>query len=159
IEDVAGLLAKFRALDLDPRRAEQRKREEQAREQAAAVRKEGALAELDRTARGEWPALAWKWLGGRGPARPLLRRLAAEPQNAALDDLRALDDQEREVALPRLAGELSPELEAILVGSLVRDDGLEGVLKKPTGGGGDPEALGWDAIDAALEPTYKGVEP
>ncbi|HSK04858.1 MAG TPA: suppressor of fused domain protein, partial [Kofleriaceae bacterium] len=111
---------------------------------------------------GRWHELAWRWLDDGVAHRVLLERLERTPphgaQLAALDELPGLHDDERAVALPRLAAELSPELEAVLVGSLVRGDRLEGVLARPAGeagnGHGDDRAPGWEAIDAALRPIY-----
>ncbi|MGH9886392.1 MAG: suppressor of fused domain protein, partial [bacterium] len=101
-------------------------------------------------------------------------------QIAAIDELRDASEDERAIALPRAAAELSPELEAVLVGSLVRGDDLEGVLLKPTAvlddrgadrgpprrgtaGASDDDAAdrgsGWDAIDRALAPIYGDTEP
>jgi len=51
IRDMRARLAAFRALDLDPRRAEERKAEGDAKAKAAASRKEDAVAELERTGR------------------------------------------------------------------------------------------------------------
>jgi photosystem II stability/assembly factor-like uncharacterized protein len=178
IRDVAAHLSAFRALDLDPRRAEQRKLETEARTKLESARKEDVEGELARTPPSSWADLAWRWLGDGVAHRALLQQLDRTPelaaQIAALDELRELGDGEREVALPRLAERLAPELEAVLVGSLVRDDRLEGVLAKPdapsngngngSGGGGgeeedDDESPGWDAIDRALEPIYHDAEP
>ncbi len=175
IKDVQAHLAAFRALDLDPRRAEQRKAEAEARAKADALRHQDIAAELDRAPRVGWNELAWRWLGDGVAHRALLAKLDTEPalaaQIAALDELRAVPDSEREVMLPSLAGRLAPELEAVLVGSLVRDDSLDGVLPAPDGGlpapegdddesdNGDDGSPGWDAIDAALQPVYRGEDP
>jgi photosystem II stability/assembly factor-like uncharacterized protein/tetratricopeptide (TPR) repeat protein len=173
IKDMRAHLAAFRALDMDPRRAEQRRAEAEARARADARRQQEILVELDRTPRPGWTELAWRWLGDGVAHRALLRKLDATPelaaQIAALDELRGMTDGDRDVMLPRLASELAPELEAVLVGSLVRNDPLEGVLEVPGlgdgGDGGDEDehdagrSPGWDAIDAALEPFYGGAEP
>ena len=168
IRDVRAYLAAFRALDLDPRRAEQRQAEAAARARADAARRLEAIGELDRTPPAGWTELAWKWLGDGVAHRALLERLDRVPaiaaQIAALDELRALDDAERAGRLARLARELAPELEALLAGALVRDDRLEGVLARPpTGddrrGEDDDDAPGWEAIDRALAPIYGGAQP
>ena len=170
IKDVRAMLAAFRALDLDPRRAAQRTAEAEAAAKEEAARGVEATAELERTPTPQWPDLAWKWLDDGVAHRALLKRLdqgSGAAQIAAIDELGDLTDDERAAALPRLARELSSELEAVLVGSLVRDDRLAGVLEKPTtggdegGGGGDDDdhAPGWDAIDAALAPIYGKTEP
>jgi tetratricopeptide (TPR) repeat protein len=81
-------------------------------------------------------------------------------QIAALDELRDLDDDERALAVTRLAPELAPELEALLVGSLVRGDDLAGVLVAPAATKPDDDrSPGWDAIDRALAALYHDVEP
>ncbi|HUJ59005.1 MAG TPA: suppressor of fused domain protein [Kofleriaceae bacterium] len=169
IRDVRGWLAAFRALDLDPRRAGQRAAEAEQRASVDASRRSEAAAELARTPEASWPELAWRWLGDGAAHRALLAELDRLPphaaQIAALDQLRELDDAEREAALPRLAAQLSPELEAVLAGSLLRDDQLEGVLQRPgggepdAGGGDDDGSPGWEAIDRALAPIYGGREP
>jgi suppressor of fused len=162
IRDVRAFLHAVRALDLDPRRAGERKAEADARARAEAERKDQAAAELERTPAGRWHELAWRWLDDGVAHRVLLERLERTPphgaQLAALDELPGLSDDERAVALPRLAAALSSELEAVLAGSLVRGDRLEGVLARPAGedgnGRGDDRAPGWEAIDAALRPIY-----
>ncbi len=176
IEDVAAHVAAFRALDLDPRRAEQRKAEAEARAKHESARRDDVEAELARTPAEGWTELAWRWLDDGVAHRALLEQLDRTPalaaQIAALDELRELPDTEREIALPRLADQLAPELEAVLVGSLVRDDRLDGVLAKPSNGNGhggakpelaravdEDESPGWAAIDRALEPVYHGAEP
>jgi photosystem II stability/assembly factor-like uncharacterized protein/tetratricopeptide (TPR) repeat protein len=178
IRDMRAYLRELRALELDPRRATQRKAEADARAMAEAAREAHVVAELDGMPAGQWRELAWRWLGDGVAHRVLLERLdRTQPhaaQIAALDELRGLGSDERAVALPRLAAELSPELEAVLVGSLVRDDRLEGVLERPddeadedeageAGEAGeaaaDEPAPGWAAIDAALRPIYGDVEP
>jgi len=65
-----------------------------------------------------------------------LDRTDGAAQITALDELRQLADDEVAVAVPALAAELSPELEAILVGSLARGDDLAGALPGPAGEGG-----------------------
>jgi photosystem II stability/assembly factor-like uncharacterized protein len=158
IADVRAHLAAFRALDLDPRRADARKAESLARQQAEASRLDDATAELERTPRAAWADLAWRWLDDGVAHRALLAKLAQTDlvgQLAALDELRAIGDDDRDIAVPELARELAPELEAVLVGSLVRNDRLEDAL--PDAGGDD--APGWDAIDRALEPLYGTGEP
>jgi photosystem II stability/assembly factor-like uncharacterized protein/tetratricopeptide (TPR) repeat protein len=168
IKDIAAHVAAFRALDLDPRRAEQRKAEADARAKHDSARKDDVAAELARTSAEGWSELAWRWLDDGVAHRALLEQLDRTPalaaQIAALDELRELPDGEREVALPRLADALAPELEAVLVGSLLRDDRLDGVLAKPSNGNGhkkpdEDESPGWAAIDRALEPVYHGAEP
>ena len=76
---------------------------------------------------------AWRELHDGAAHRVLLQRLDRERPEllAALDELRSLGEHDRAIALPKLAAELPSELEAVLVGSLVRDDRLEGVLRAP----------------------------
>ncbi|HEX5062473.1 MAG TPA: suppressor of fused domain protein [Kofleriaceae bacterium] len=173
IKDVRAHLAKFRALDLDPRRADQRTAEAEARAKADATRHQDIVVELERAPRTGWSDLAWRWLDDGVAHRALLAKLDDTPelaaQIAALDELRGVPDTDREVMLPRLADDLAPELEAVLVGSLVRDDALDGVLAAPPkpddGDGGedgsddDEGSPGWDAIDTALAPIYGRGEP
>ncbi len=177
IKDMRAHLAAFRALDLDPRRAEQRRVEAEARERAIANRQQEIADALEGAPRSAWADLAWRWLDDGAAHRALLRKLDATPelaaQIAALDELRTLSDGDRDLVLPRLASGLAPELEAVLVGSLVRDDALAGVLVSPeqASGEGEPDdgedevddadkpAPGWEAIDAALAPIYGGAEP
>ncbi|HWU90385.1 MAG TPA: suppressor of fused domain protein [Kofleriaceae bacterium] len=176
IRDMRAYLREFRALDLDPRRAGQRKLEADARAKADAARVEEVSAELEEAPPERWAELAWQWLGDGVAHRRLLERLdrARPAQLDALAALHDLHDDERTVALPQLAAELSPELEALLVGSLVRNDKLDGVLIGPRDGGheddgddgdsGDDDddddgSPGWDAIDAALRPIYGEAEP
>jgi suppressor of fused len=132
-------------------------------------------AALDRTPAAGWGELAWQWLDDGVAHRALLARLgvAHGAQLAAIDDLRTASAAERAVALPRLALALAPALEAVLVGCLVRDDQLTGVVVEPRdGAGGDAAAgddaaaagdddgsPGWLAIDRALAQLYPGVEP
>lgn len=125
-------------------------------------------AELERTPRSEWGELAWRWIDDGAAHRALLARLDHEQaaQIAALDALSDASEADLATAIPRVAGELSPELVAVLVGSLVRGDALDGALDRPhvaNGGGAgdadDDDAPGWDAIDRALAPLYGGVEP
>jgi photosystem II stability/assembly factor-like uncharacterized protein len=129
IKDVRAHIEAFRALDLDPRRADARRAEAEARSKLEAARRQEAEAELDRTPATRWAELAWRWIDDGIAHRALLARLDARPevhvQIHALYELRDLPDDERELALGRLARELAPELEALLVGSLVRDDQLE----------------------------------
>ena len=159
IIDVHGWLAAFRALDLDPRRAAQRAAEAAAKASQEAARAQTVAAEIARTPEPEWKDLAWKWLDDGVAHRALVQRLDV----SAISDLGALSDDERAVTLPRVAQELSPVLEAVLVGSLVRNDNLAGSLAKaPTPEVDDDEddsSPGWDAIDAALEPMYGEVDP
>jgi photosystem II stability/assembly factor-like uncharacterized protein len=158
IKDMRARLAAFRALDLDPRRAEARRAEGEAKAKAAASRMDEALAELERTPRTAWHDLAWRWLDDGIAHRALLAKLDQGElaiQLAALDELREMGDDDREVAVPVLARELAPELEAVLVGALVRNDRLDDALPER----GDDDAPGWDAIDRALEPLYGTGEP
>jgi len=133
IEDVAAWLAGFRALDLDPRRAGARKLEAEARAWADAARQAEYDAELSRTPVAEWSALAWRSLDDGAAHRALLVRLdeTQGAQIAAIDALRDDDDDDRPVHVLQIAETLSPELEAVLIGSLVRDDQLDGVLVAP----------------------------
>ncbi|MBV8761822.1 MAG: suppressor of fused domain protein [Deltaproteobacteria bacterium] len=160
IRDMRSHLAAFRALDLDPRRADARRVEAAAKEQAEASRRDSVAAELERTPRAQWKDLAWRWLDDGVAHRALVAKLDGSDlaaQLTALDELRELGDDDREIAVPMLASELAPELEAVLVGSLVRNDRLEDAL--PAGGGGEDESPGWDAIDRALEPLYGTSDP
>ena len=167
IKDVGAWLAAFRALDLDPRRAAERTLEAEARTQEEEARAGHVVAELERTPESQWPELAWRWLDDGVAHRALLKRLdhsSVAAQLAALDELGELSDDERATALPRLARDLAPALEAVLVGSLVRDDQLAGVLTKPKPAPEDDAAEpakspGWDAIDAALKPIYGDADP
>jgi suppressor of fused-like protein len=167
IADWPAHLAAFRALDLDPRRAGARKAEAVAARRVEDGRREEAAAELARTPREAWADLAWRWLGDGAAHRALLEKLDALPETAeqiaAIDGLARLRDVEREAVLPLVAEKLGPELEAVLVGSLLRDDALAGVLKREEiaeeGDDSDEDAAGWDAIDGALEPVYRGAEP
>jgi len=158
IKDVRAHLAAFRALDLDPRRAEARKAEGEAKAKAAASRKDDALAELERTPRAAWSDLAWRWLDDGVAHRALLAKLdttEVAAQLTALDQLRELGDDDRDIAVPLLARELTPEIEAVLVGSLVRNDRLEDALPAQ----GDDDTPGWQAIDRALAPFYGDADP
>jgi photosystem II stability/assembly factor-like uncharacterized protein len=143
IKDVRAWLTAFRALDLDPRRADQRKAEADHRARADEARRVERDAELERTPPARWGDLAWQWLDDGVAHRALLVRLdrTQGAQIAAIDELRDASDDERAIALPRLAAELSPELEAVLVGSLVRGDRLEDVLVKPRETNGDDDAV------------------
>jgi len=159
--------------------------DEDAEGDGAAFRVQRLSSLLGRTPRARWAELAWQWLDDGIAHRALLARLAhteAAPQLAALAELSELPEDERAVAVPRLASELAPELEAILVGSLVRDDVLSGVLAglpatsddedddddedvedlEPDDDDDDddgPDAPGWQAIDRALAPIYGDTEP
>ncbi|MEP6860292.1 MAG: suppressor of fused domain protein [Deltaproteobacteria bacterium] len=163
IADIQAHLAAFRALDLDPRRAEARKRE--ADERAAAEARAKALAneELDATEPTRWNELAWRWLNNGVAHRQLLARLDATAPTAAqlaeLDELRGDSAYGKRLGLVRIAEELSAELEAVLVGSLVRDDTLADALAPVAARSEDDEAPGWAAIDRALAPIYKGADP
>jgi photosystem II stability/assembly factor-like uncharacterized protein len=168
IRDVRTYMAAFRALDLDPRRAEQRQAEAAARARADAARRLEVKAELDRTPAAGWAELAWKWLDDGVAHRAVLERLdrvaAIAQQIAELDRLRVLDASDRSARLTALARALAPELEAVLVGALVRDDQLESVLPRPASGDDsasedDDESPGWEAIDRALAPVYRGAQP
>ncbi|MEO8550466.1 MAG: suppressor of fused domain protein, partial [Kofleriaceae bacterium] len=164
IADMRAHLAAFRALDLDPRRAEARRREAEERAAAEARAKALANAELDATEPSGWPELAWKWIGNGLAHRQLLARLDTTSPSAAqlaeLDTFRGLGEQPRRLATLRLAEELSPELEAVLAGSLVRDDALAGALPAVSSdSAADDEAPGLAAIDRALAAIYKHAEP
>ncbi|HET9989370.1 MAG TPA: hypothetical protein VFQ65_12655, partial [Kofleriaceae bacterium] len=154
IADVQAHLAAFHALDLDPRRAEARKRETDERAAAEARAKALANAELDATEPTRWNELAWRWLDNGIAHRQLLARLDATSPTAAqlaeLDELRGHSAYEKQLGIVRLAEELSAELEAVLVGSLVRDDTLADALPPVVARSEDDEAPGWAAIDRAL---------
>jgi hypothetical protein len=85
-------------------------------------------AVLARTPPERWSELAWQWIDDAAGHRALLARLAQTrgAELAAIEALGDASDGERAVALPRVAAELSAELEAVLVGCLVRDDRLAG---------------------------------
>jgi hypothetical protein len=166
ITDVKAWLAAFRALDLDPRRAAQRTLEAEAKASEESARAEAVAAELARTPEPEWNDLAWKWLDDGVAHRTLVQRLDV----SAVAGLGALSDDERAVTLPRVAQEMSPALEAVLVGSLLRNDNLAGAIAKAPKLSppeaeeeeeeeDDESSPGWDAIDAALEPIYGTAEP
>ncbi len=137
--------------------------------------KHRVIAELAATPRAAWADLAWRWIDDGVAHRALLEELDRDGASsvsliAALDELGDLHDDDREAAIARLARELTPELEAILVGSLVRDDQLAGVLTRaPTAGeslapdddedDNDDRSPGQEAIDRALLPFYGSVEP
>ena len=158
IRDVRSHLAAFRALDLDPRRADARRVEAAAKEQAEASRREAVTEELDRAPRAQWKDLAWRWLDDGVAHRALIAKLDDSDlatQLAALDELRELGDDDREIAVPILASELAPELEAVLVGSLVRNDRLDDALPATD----HEDSPGWEAIARALEPLYGTSDP
>jgi photosystem II stability/assembly factor-like uncharacterized protein len=163
IADIQAHLAAFRALDLDPRRAEARKREADERAAAEARAKTLANEELDATEPTRWAELAWRWLNNGIAHRQLLARLDATAPTAAqlaeLDELRGNGAYDKQLGLVRIAEELSPELEAVLVGSLVRDDTLADALAPVAARPEDDEAPGWAAIDRALAAIYKGGDP
>lgn len=163
IADMPALRAAFNALDLDPRRAEERKREAAERLAAEQRAKNLANTDLDALEPTRWHELAWKWLHNGIAHRQLLARLDATSPTAAqlaeLDGVRELDRHGRGLALARIADELSPELEAVLAGVLVRDDNLADALPMFLDRDGDDEAPGWAAIDRAVAPVYKATEP
>ncbi len=178
IKDVRAWLAEFRALDLDPRGEALRAERAAAKAAQDAKRAAEVAAELERAGRSAWPELAWKWIDDGVAHRTLLAKLNAEDPApiVALDELETLDDAQRAVVVPRIAAELSPEMEAVLVGSLLRDDALGGVVMKPEPGGSTPaigadddadadddrddDAMpGWDAIDRALAKIYPDQRP
>jgi suppressor of fused-like protein len=147
--------------------------DEDAEGDGAAFRVRPPSTALERTPRARWPELAWQWLEDEEAHRELLAHLAqteVAPQIAALLELSSLPEDERAVAIARLGAELSPELEAILVGSFVRENGLAGVLGAPvrepdaSDDNSSPEdteseAPGWEAIDRALARIYGDTEP
>jgi tetratricopeptide (TPR) repeat protein len=108
-------------------------------------------AELERTPQARWADLAWRWIDDGVAHRALLARIE-QPQAAqiaAIDELSEASDEERAIALPRVAAELSPELEAVLVGSLVRADALAGVLVRPRDANGGAGTDGDEGAAAA----------
>ena len=134
-------LSAFRALDLfDPRRATQRALEADARAKAAVERVKTIAADLD-AATDNLPDLAWQWLGDGDAHRALLERVATThaTELAALDELRDLPAHDRTIALPKLAAAARLEIVALLVGSIVRDDALDGVLAR-SATNDDPDA-------------------
>ncbi|HEY6040001.1 MAG TPA: suppressor of fused domain protein, partial [Kofleriaceae bacterium] len=138
----------------------------EADERAAAEARAKALAneELDATEPTRWSELAWRWLTNGIAHRQLLGRLDATSPTAAqlaeLDELRLGGGAyAKRLGLVRIAEELSPELEAVLVGSLVRDDTLAAALPPAAARADDDEVPGWAAIDRALAPLYKGADP
>ncbi len=103
---------------------------------ASAIVREAAT----RIERGEFPRPAlglepdpWRDLHDGIAHRALLERLHRDRGDliAEIDGLRTLDARVRTIAIERLAATMPAELEAILVGSLVRDDRLAGVLRAP----------------------------
>ena len=102
IRDVRAHLARFRALGLEPRRASR------------------TADDVVAAPRDEWTELAWRSLDDADAHRALLQQPALAGQVAALAGLRDLAEPDRRIALAKLASELEPELEAVLVGSLVR---------------------------------------
>ena len=163
ITDMRAHLAAFRELDLDPRRAEERKREADERGATEARARALANGELDQLDPARWSELAWRWIDNGIAHRQLLARLDAQAPTAAqlveLDGLRGLDGYAKQLSIARIAEELSPELEAVLVGSLVRDDELAEALAPVAPERGEDEAPGWAAIDRALAPLYHHAEP
>ena len=176
IKDVRAWLDAFRALDLDPRGAAIRAERAAAKAARDAKRAEEVGMQLRSTARESWPDLAWKWIGDGVAHRALLAKLNEDSDAStivALDELATLDDAQRAAVIPRIAADLSPELEAVLVGSLLRDDALAEVVMKPDpdggssggaadtddGDGDSDDAPGWNAIDAALAKIYPEQEP
>ena len=163
IADMPEHLAAFRALDLDPRRAEERGREAEERVAAETRAKVLANSELDAMEPSRWSELAWKWIHNGMAHRQLLARLDATSSTAAqlveIDALRDVGEYAKKLSLARLSDELSPELEAVLAGSLVRDDRLDDALPPLALQGHEDEAPGWAAIDRALAPIYKTTEP
>ncbi|HEY4176084.1 MAG TPA: suppressor of fused domain protein [Kofleriaceae bacterium] len=168
ITDVRAWLAEFRALDLDPRRAAAR--EAEAVEKAAAddAARERAEAQLATTPRDQWGDLGWKWLLDGESQRALLERIDegdGATTISSIDTLIDIAETEREAAFAHVAAEISPALEAILVGSFVRGDELVEVLGKKkddtnaTREVGHAASLGWEAIDAALRPIYGDTKP
>lgn len=151
IEDMHAHLAAFRALDLDPRRAGARKAEADARAVVDEERRHEVEAEL---ATGSASELAWRWLDDGVAHRALLAKLADTDEVSMLEDLSTLPDDERELVIARVAKTLSPELEAILVGSLVRDDDLAGALPERSASQGMPEA---EQVRAALALTERAL--
>jgi tetratricopeptide (TPR) repeat protein len=127
ISDVRVRLAAFRELDLDPRRAGKA----EARVVRDEARRDAALAELES---GSTQDLAWHWLADGVAHRALLAKLDGRSELTMLEELPMLADDERALVIARLAESLSPELEAVLVGSLVRNDDLAGALPKPQPG-------------------------
>lgn len=173
ITDVRAWLASFRALDLDPRRAAARAREAEEKARRDAARAQEVTAELAATPPAGWADLAWKWTDDGVAHRALVGKLDV----AAVTELGSLSSEESAVAVPRIAREISPALEAVLVGSLVRDDDLSGAVvtakqPPPPDDEDDDEDVdededdddgdrspGWDAIDDALAPIYGDAEP
>ncbi|HEY4057355.1 MAG TPA: suppressor of fused domain protein [Kofleriaceae bacterium] len=169
ITDVRAWLAEFRALDLDPRRTAAR--EAEAVEKAAAndAARERAHTELAAVPREQWNELAWQWIEHGEAQRALLERIDdgdAATTISSIDALIDIAESEREAAFAQIAAEMSPELEAILVGSLVRGDELVDVLGKKKDDTSatkvsdeDRGSPGWEAIDAALRPLYGDMKP
>ncbi len=162
IKDVPTWLARFRALDLDPRRAEARAAEQRERARIEGMRRDEVMVELVRTQEAEWPQLAWRWMADGTAHRALLHELQRRPdaaaQLAAIDALRDLTDDERAIVIPRLAAELSPTLEALLLGSLVRDDKLDKVVERgDPGPDPEPEPEPADADGAPLPPSARQI--
>lgn len=125
ITDVADWLRRFRALDLDPRRADARAAEAADAAQESARRRAQADAELAPLGPDELAEAAWASL--RDPVRQDAV-LAAGSRHAdlagQLDDLAALPGGTTKAsgAAQKVAARLHPVWQAVLVGALIRGD-------------------------------------
>ncbi len=137
IADVGEWLTQIRALDLDPRRAEDREREaveaaRRADELAAAYAAE--LAEVDpHTPDGLrlLTQLAWEHLDDQTYHHQVLATLCRDPRRAALVDrvieVAAMSSRAEPEAATALAPELDPVIDVLLIGPLTRDDDYQHV--------------------------------
>ena len=166
IKDVRAWLAEFRALDLDPRGEALRAERAAKKAQDDAKRTAEVTAQLASADRDTWADLAWKWIDDGVAHRALLAKLNEDDAETIV----ALDEAERAAVIPRIAANLSPELEAVLVGSVLRDDPLAGVVMKPDPDAGEEpkseepdddgeDSPGWSAIDKALATLYPDQQP
>lgn len=132
ISDVPAWLAQIRALDLDPRRADDRAREaEQAarRDAEHAMRIAAELADLnpaDPSDLAEFAQRSWVHLDDAIYHRQVLAALRRDPARAEVVDrvftVAAMYPDARRKAARLLAPGLDPVLEVLLVGALVRGD-------------------------------------
>ena len=130
---------------------------------AARVPRRGCTAR-GHSGRGlEGSRVAMAWRGCRAACTASETRAVARYAAGGARRATRFLDEERELALPQLATELSPELEALLVGSLVRDDtSTASACTEPTRRTTTTtmtSSPGWDAIDAALAPIYGDDQP
>ncbi len=104
------------------------------------------------TPRSESAELAWRALDDADAHRALLQRPELATQVATLTALRDLSEHDRRIAIPALAGELAPELEAVMVGSLVRGQPLRALAAERV-----QRISGHDHLRAALRMTERAI--